>query len=373
MFSAIRRAKKFWFFGGRIMNRFIVEKECHTEINVNDVISLFTLITNPHKLFTEQSGFDVKGYKTDYENIFNRVFLDYNDVEPQHKTIYEKEYLFTDFWGPFVFRGQEKQAWSLETSLYREYMRLGKNLAEKSIFDAELKILREFQRQYKRFEAVRSIDPKDYYEWFAVMQHYGAPTRFLDFSYSLYVALYFASNNVSFQDTDTVSFSVYAINRPWLEKRYKKFLPADILDLYTDPIHGDSFGKSYLIQEKVVNSKDRPFKSVINMSPFHMNSRLVHQKGLFLFPTDVDCSFMENLQTMLISDTGRYMNDKVLKINIELSCVDLIYLYRQLDTMNIGAQTLFENKLDSLGDMLKRKLIESRYSDVLSLNKQKKV
>ncbi|MDR1389775.1 MAG: FRG domain-containing protein [Treponema sp.] len=355
------------------MNRFVAEKEYHTEINVNDVTSLFTLITNPHKLFAEQSGVDVKGYKTDYENVFNRVFLDYTDVEPQHKTMYEKDYLFTDFWGPFVFRGQEKQAWPLETTQYREYMRLGKKPAGKSLFDEELKILREFQRQYKRFETARPIDPKDYYEWFAVMQHYGAPTRFLDFSYSFYVALYFASNNVLFQDTDTASFSVYAINRPWLEKRYKKFLPADILDLYTDPVHGDSFGKSYLIQEKIVNSKKRPFKSVINMSPFHINSRLAFQKGLFLFPTDIDCPFMENLEAMLVSGTGGHINDKVLKINIELSCVDLIYLYRQLDTMNIGAQTLFENKLDSLGDMLKRKLIEGRYSDVLSLNKQQKV
>jgi hypothetical protein len=41
--------------------------------------------------------------------------------------------------------------------------------------------------------------------------------------------------------------------------------------------------------------------------------------------------------------------------------------------MNIGAQTLFENQLDSMGEILKRKLIQSRYSDVLSLNAQGKI
>jgi hypothetical protein len=352
------------------MNNFIVEKDYHTEITINDSISLFTLITNPHKLFDEQSGVDVRGQKTDYETIFNRIFVEHNDVEPQHRAMYETEYLSTDYWGPFAFRGQENTKWPLETTLYREYTRLGKKPGEKSLFDAELKLLREFQRHYKHFETARPIDPKDYYEWFSVMRHYGAPSRFLDFSYSFYVALYFASDNVSFQDEDTVSFAVYAINRPWLEKQYKQFLPPDIHNLYADPIHGDSLGTSYPIQEQIVNSKDSPFKSVININPFHINSRLALQKGLFLFPTDINCPFMENLQTMLVSDAGAHLNDKVLKIHIELSCVELIHLYRQLDAMNIGAHTLFENKLDSLGYMLKRKLIESRYSDVLALNKQ---
>jgi hypothetical protein len=35
-------------------------------------------------------------------------------------------------------------------------------------------------------------DQDDWLEWIALMQHYGAPTRFLDWTYSLYVAVFFA-------------------------------------------------------------------------------------------------------------------------------------------------------------------------------------
>lgn len=35
-------------------------------------------------------------------------------------------------------------------------------------------------------------DDADYLEWWSLMRHYGAPTRLLDWTYSIYVATYFA-------------------------------------------------------------------------------------------------------------------------------------------------------------------------------------
>jgi hypothetical protein len=55
----------------------------------------------------------------------------------------------------------------------------------------EKEIIREFQRK-----ASLHMHPEphkdDVLEWLAVMQHHGAPTRLVDFTYSFYVALYFA-------------------------------------------------------------------------------------------------------------------------------------------------------------------------------------
>ena len=350
------------------MARFIEdEEEFQIEINIDDVTNLLQLYQNPKKLFSDQETVNPRGEKTKYMKLFDEIFIKNEDAEPQHKKMYDRQYYAQDVWNPFIFRGHASKEWELETLLYREYTRLGPKQQTESLFKKEKELLREFQRQYNRFGLENRINKYDYYEWFSVMQHFGAPTRFLDFSYSFYVALYFASNNISFEKNKTASFAIYAINRVWLEKRYKKFLPPDINDLYEKY---DSFGKSIAIQKEVVNRENPAFKAVINMSPFNLISRIVHQKGEFLFPTDLDCTFKENLQTMLIDDDGKPINTKVIKINVELSTYDVIYLYKQLDYMNIGAQTLFENKLESMGEVLKRKLIASRYSDVLSGNAQ---
>jgi hypothetical protein len=351
------------------MAKLITEKKYQIEIKIDDVSNLFLLYTNPHKFFVDNEGTDSRAYKTNYEEIFNKIFSEDLEAESWHKKMYADEYYKCDAWNTFVFRGHENQKWELETTLYREYTKLGPKQQEEDLFKKEKELLREFQRQYNRFGVKGQIEKFDYYEWFSWMQHYGVPSRFLDFSYSFFVALYFASNNISFEEKENASFSIYAVNRAWLEKRYKSFLPVEIKNLYEDK---DSFGKDLAIQDKVLNPEPR-FKAVINMNPFNLNSRLVHQKGLFLFPTDLNSTFMENLNIMLVDDDGNPINTKVIKINVELSQIDVVYLYKQLEYMNIGAQTLFENKLESLGEILKRKLLASRYSDILSLNPQGKI
>src|SRR5258708_4434671 len=49
-------------------------------------------------------------------------------------------------------------------------------------------------------------------EWLSVMRHHGAPTRLLDFTYSIYVAAYFAL------ETADMDCAVWAVNGPWALK-----------------------------------------------------------------------------------------------------------------------------------------------------------
>jgi hypothetical protein len=55
--------------------------------------------------------------------------------------------------------------------------------------------VREFQRHFHRYTDVL-VAPEDLTRWLALMQHHGAPTRFLDCSYSFWVALFFLGGSL---------------------------------------------------------------------------------------------------------------------------------------------------------------------------------
>lgn len=59
--------------------------------------------------------------------------------------------------------------------------------------DVEVKLVREFARKAHLHLAPSELPaPDDTLEWLSLMQHHGAPTRLVDWTYSLPVALFFA-------------------------------------------------------------------------------------------------------------------------------------------------------------------------------------
>ena len=100
--------------------------------------------------------------------------------------------LFKDAWSeslgrfrsPFTFRGLSDANYDLKTSLIRL----------EGVYDKlEPVILRSFQKY-----AFRDISPgNSIWNWLAVAQHHGLPTRLLDWSSSPYIALHFATAEVS--------------------------------------------------------------------------------------------------------------------------------------------------------------------------------
>lgn len=88
--------------------------------------------------------------------------------------------------GKFIFRGQTQESWSLESTFDRKG--LNKNLAEKML----IKFKEEYQRNGNTL--VDDLNDEHYY---ALGQHYGLPTRLLDWSESHYIAAFFALSDVS--------------------------------------------------------------------------------------------------------------------------------------------------------------------------------
>src|SRR5262245_32107305 len=89
----------------------------------------------------------------------------------------------------WLFRGESMKEWQPKTSLERCCDRRGVRPSMRKTIEG--RILREFRRAYHQFSA-RVPGKESTVEWLSIMQHHGAPTRLLDFTYSVYVAAYFA-------------------------------------------------------------------------------------------------------------------------------------------------------------------------------------
>lgn len=99
------------------------------------------------------------------------------------------------FRSQFVFRGQSSAADPLRTSLSR----LGPRAAE-----LEGHMLRNF-RKYAQQQAV-PVD--NVWNWLAVGQHHGLPTRLLDWTWSPFVALHFVTEKLEHYDRDGIVWCV---------------------------------------------------------------------------------------------------------------------------------------------------------------------
>jgi hypothetical protein len=88
----------------------------------------------------------------------------------------------------WVFRGHTSKSYRLQPSIEREYPLEWPEVEDRA--------LREFQSKARMHMGAASLpNSDDKLGWLAIMQHYGAPTRLLDFTYSPYIALYFALRN----------------------------------------------------------------------------------------------------------------------------------------------------------------------------------
>lgn len=317
------------------------------------------------------------------ESLFDKIF----PVEAKYLENHKDMEVRQDFiaWNGWCFRGHRDSSWKLETTFERLcYKNYGTK--NKDLFDVENGMIRDFRRRIQKYDpALASIDPDDIYMLLANMQHYGCATRFLDMTFSFFVALFFACGYIEFgkvddnknetsateailestsdssespeKETDEMqnkekprSFSIYCFNRMWIEKTYKEHLPKELAQLYEK---SGEFGKTVDVQKAVWNyvrnhstqfpevKKESIFNSVINMTPFYMNVRLDRQKGSFLMPTNPYCTFEENLKSLVEKDPdGKF---RVLKINVEYDDNALLYYQKFLDEMNINHAVLFND------------------------------
>jgi hypothetical protein len=166
----------------------------------------------------------------------------------------------------FAFRGQADASWFLESSLARHFN--SKPISQHQWRTRELKMYQMFR------EFLIELCPGAYEGWLdrdimALMQHYGVPTRFIDFSYSPNVAAWFALMNTN------TSSAIWIVDRAALDKRRSKL---NLID-YCGPAHNP-----YRVFDKYNVAQYKRIGSILDAKP---NDRLAAQRGCFLVPGSI--------------------------------------------------------------------------------------
>jgi hypothetical protein len=214
----------------------------------------------------------------------------------------------------WAFRGERDERWPLYSSLSRYFQNFG--VAPKAWPEQENRILRIFKRKAHQF-LDKPPDLDDDFQWMALMQHHGAPTRLIDFTWSPYVAAFFALERTL---NDGV---VWAMNPARIDSSHAS------KPIRMDPRVKGNFRRYFLAGNH---------RLIWMGEPHTMNSRLIAQSGTFAVPGVLDVPIEE-----ILSDTDQ---ENILAKIVLANAVREVGM-RELYRMNITYSTLFPG-LDGL-------------------------
>ena len=233
----------------------------------------------------------------------------------------------------WIFRGECRNYGGLTTSLERAAKGVG--ITGEKRRDLEERLIHEFRRRLHHY-SVHVPHPLDYLEILALMQHYGAPTRLLDWTYSPYVAAYFAMENAKKEDGRCVIHAVECFKCIWGEVQ-KTFTSTEIDNVFDDqlrkyPHPPELDARDPDLFKLPVFLFHAPKKCIFVANPYRLNERLSIQQGVFLMPGDVRDTFVDNFKA-----AGLKQHSVAIKTDRRTRHEFLLELHR----MNISAATLY--------------------------------
>jgi len=235
----------------------------------------------------------------------------------------------------YVYRGHSDQAWKLESTLERILQDNFSTRSEKY----EQYSLYEFQSKFHLYDKSNKV-PNTKIEWLSIMQHYGVPTRIIDFTLSPYVALYFALENTAAKSDGHLA--IYAINYRDIIKTSLSWLKRQDGSIQLE--YADLPYKTEVLCEQI---EKHPGNTLWIIEPNFSNLRLDRQAGCFLVSGDTKMTVEELLKNSEYAaiENYKYIVPVVLWDN----------LYTLLERLNITSRTIYGD-LEGLAKSIKMRI-----------------
>ncbi len=239
---------------------------------------------------------------------------------------------------PFIYRGQASANWGLTSALERV---IGDDWSKKAALKFEEFSLRQFKSKFHLYDR-ENISPDTKLSWLAAMQHYGIPTRLVDFTESPYVALYFALE--TYCPNAHGDFAVFAINYSELMDRS--------LQIVSD--HDNEFDET---RQTIQDKQDQVFEEVIERyshpiawttEPQILNTRLDRQAGSFLLSVD------KGTKISNVLNSATYEGVTMFKFIISKDLY--VSVFALLRKMNLTSKSLYGD-LDGLAKSIRMEML----------------
>ena len=221
----------------------------------------------------------------------------------------------------YVYRGLNDPEFDLTTSLSRQ---------------GSTSLERHLLRNFKKYSELRD-PPASEWNWLALAQHHGLPTRLLDWTYSPLVALHFATAEHNKFDRDSVIWALdYHAARDFLPERLALVLKREGSHILTAELI-DEVASNF---ETLRGLSNDPFP--IFLEPPSLDSRIVNQYAVFSMMSDPEVRLDEWVERAGLP----YFRVVIAK--------ELLWQARdRLDQANINERVLFPG-LDGLAAWLRR-------------------
>jgi hypothetical protein len=250
---------------------------------------------------------------------------------------------------PFAFRGVADKSWCLETSL----IRLGGPIA-----NLERHLLRNFCKYaHNHVDQTESM-----WFWLTFGQHHGLPTRLLDWTYSPFVALHFATSNVSHFDRDGC---IWMVDYAESNRRSPKLL-SDALEREGPFVFSTEMLTQFETPEQTVKTNFMIFEAssttggIKRISSLKDFDDLSEQEFMIFFePPSIDDRVVNQFALFSVISNAERTVDDFLKRTPELARRVIIpkeikpEIRDKLDQANINERVLFPG-LDGLSEWLRR-------------------